>query len=98
MVVDLDRSRSVSTYVYQDFMKCHIPTDLAGCLNTLPVPISRIARSKRDLSLPMMWTTLTNPVTCCDPTEELMDNSCLSIRGRVITLTLILQSSWSQLD
>ena len=41
MVVDLDRSRSVSTYVYQDFMKCHIPTDLAGCLNTLPVPISR---------------------------------------------------------
>ena len=22
-------------------MKCHIPTDLAGCLNTLPVPISR---------------------------------------------------------
>ena len=41
MVVDLDRSRSVSTYVYQDFMNCHIPTDLAGCLNTLPVPISR---------------------------------------------------------
>ena len=41
MVVDLDRSRSVSTYVYQDFKKCHIPTDLAGCLNTLPVPISR---------------------------------------------------------
>ena len=41
MVVDLDRSRSVSTYLYQDFMKCHIPTDLAGCLNTLPVPISR---------------------------------------------------------
>ena len=41
MVVDLDRSRSVSTYVYQDFMKCHIPTGLAGCLNTLPVPISR---------------------------------------------------------
>ena len=39
MVVDLDRSRSVSTYVY--FMKCHIPTDLAGCLNALPVPISR---------------------------------------------------------
>ena len=47
MVVDLDRSRSVSTYVYQDFMKCHIPTDLAGCLNTLPVPFQeRIARSK----------------------------------------------------
>ena len=41
MVVDLDTSRSVSTYVYQDFQKCHIPTDLAGCLNTLPVPISR---------------------------------------------------------
>ena len=41
MVVDLDRSRSVSTFVYQDFMNCHIPTDLVGCLNTLPVPISR---------------------------------------------------------
>ena len=27
--------------MYQDFKKCHIPTDLAGCLNTLPVPISR---------------------------------------------------------
>ena len=38
MVVDLDRSRSVSTHVYQDFKKCHIPADLAGCLNTLPVP------------------------------------------------------------
>ena len=37
----------------------------------------RIARSKCDLSLPMGWTTLTNPVTCCGPTEELMDNSCL---------------------
>ena len=33
--VDLDRSRSVSTYVYQDFKKCHIPIDLAGCFNTL---------------------------------------------------------------
>ena len=41
MVVDLDRSRSVSTRVYQDFKKCQIPADLAGCLNTLPVPISR---------------------------------------------------------
>ena len=38
MVVDLSRSRSVSKHVYQDFMNCH---DLAGCLNTLPVPISR---------------------------------------------------------
>ena len=41
MVVDLGRSRSVSSHVYQDFMNCHIPPDLAGCLNTLPVPISR---------------------------------------------------------
>ena len=41
MVVDLDRSRSVSTRVYQDFKECQIPADLAGCLNTLPVPISR---------------------------------------------------------
>ena len=41
MVVDLSRSRSVSTHVYQDFMNCHIPPDLAGCLNTLTVPISR---------------------------------------------------------
>ena len=39
MVVDLGRSRSVSAHVYQDFMNCHIPTDLVGCLNTLPVPI-----------------------------------------------------------
>ena len=41
MVVDLGRSRSVSAHVYQDFMNCHIPPDLVGCLNTLPVPISR---------------------------------------------------------
>ena len=41
MVVDLGRSRSVSSHVYQDFMSCHIPPDLAGCLNTLSVPISR---------------------------------------------------------
>ena len=41
MVVDLGRSRSVSAHVYQDFMNCHISTDLAGCLNTLPVLISR---------------------------------------------------------
>ena len=41
MVVDLDKSRSVSTRVYQDFKECQIPADLAGCLNTLPVPISR---------------------------------------------------------
>ena len=60
MVVDLDRSRSVSTYVYQDFMKCHIPTDLAGCLNTLPVPISG-KDCPCNLSLPMGWTILTNP-------------------------------------
>ena len=38
---DLGRSRSVSAHVYQDFMNCHIPPDLASCLNTLPVPISR---------------------------------------------------------
>ena len=80
MVVDLDRSRSVSTYVYQDFMKCHIPTDASTLF--LSRFQERIARSKHDLSLPMGWTTLTNPVTCCGPTEELMDNSCLSIRGR----------------
>ena len=41
MVVDLNKSRSVSTRVYQDFKECQIPADLAGCLNTLPVPISR---------------------------------------------------------
>ena len=41
MVVDLGRSRSVSSHVYQDFMNCHLPPDLAGSLNTLPVPISR---------------------------------------------------------
>ena len=41
MVVDLGRSRSVSAQVYHDFMNCHIPPDLASCLNTLPVPISR---------------------------------------------------------
>ena len=41
IVVDLDKSRSVSTRVYEDFKECQIPADLAGCLNTLPVPISR---------------------------------------------------------
>ena len=41
MVVDLGRSRSVSSHVYQDFMNCRLPHELAGSLNTLPVPISR---------------------------------------------------------
>ena len=41
MVVDLGRSRSVSPQVYQDFMNCRLSLDLAGSLNTLPVPISR---------------------------------------------------------
>ena len=41
MKVDLGRSRSVSSHVYQDFTNCHLPPDLAGSLNTLPVPISR---------------------------------------------------------
>ena len=31
----------MSSHVYQDFMNCHLPPDLAGSLNTLPVPISR---------------------------------------------------------
>ena len=53
----------------------------------------RITKKGRDLFLPMEWTTLTNPVTCCGPSEELMDGSCLSIRGLVITLTWRLQSS-----
>ena len=41
MVVDLGRSRSVSLQVYQDFMNCRLPYELASSLNTLPVPISR---------------------------------------------------------
>ena len=41
IVVDLGRSRSVSSHVYQDFTNCHLPPDLAGSLKTLPVPISR---------------------------------------------------------
>ena len=40
MVVDLGRSRSVSSQVYQDFMNCRVSLDPAGSLNTLPVPIS----------------------------------------------------------
>ena len=40
MVVDLDRSRSVSSQVYLDFMNCRGSLDPAGSLNTLPVPIS----------------------------------------------------------
>ena len=40
MVVDLDRSRSVSPQVYQDFMNCRVSLGPAGSLNTLPVPIS----------------------------------------------------------
>ena len=69
MVVDLDRSRSVSTYVYQDFMKCHIPTDLAGCLNTLPVPISRVMTmqrvvlTKRTVTAPAQTLTLAAKMT-----------------------------------
>ena len=41
MVVDLGRSRSVSFQVYQDFMNCRLPCELASSLNTLPVQISR---------------------------------------------------------
>ena len=41
MVVDLGRSRSVSPQVYQDFVNCRLPHELASSLNTLPVPISR---------------------------------------------------------
>ena len=37
IVVDLDKTRSVSTRVYQDFKECQIPADLAGCLNTFRV-------------------------------------------------------------
>ena len=40
MVVDLDRTRSVSPQVYLDFMNCRGSLDPAGGLNTLPVPIS----------------------------------------------------------
>ena len=40
MVVDLDRSRSVSSQVYRDFMNCRGSLDPAGSLNTLPVPLS----------------------------------------------------------
>ena len=31
----------MSSQVYQDFMNCRVSHDLAGSLNTLPVPISR---------------------------------------------------------
>ena len=40
MVVDLDRSRSVSSQVYRDFMNCSGSLDPVGSLNTLPVPLS----------------------------------------------------------
>ena len=40
-----------------------------------------IARSECDLSLPIVWTIRTDPVTCCGHTEELVDNSRLLIRG-----------------
>ena len=40
MVVDLDRSRSVSSQVYRDFMNCRGSLDPVGSLNTLPVPLS----------------------------------------------------------
>ena len=36
----LNTLRGIST-VYQDFKDCQIPVDLAGCLNTLPVPIPK---------------------------------------------------------
>ena len=41
IVVDLEKTRSVSKRVYQDFKDCQLPEDLAGCLNTLPVPIPK---------------------------------------------------------
>ena len=41
IVVDLEKTRSVSKRVYQEFKDFQLPTDLAGCLNTLPVPIPK---------------------------------------------------------
>ena len=38
IVVDLERTRSVSTRVYQDFQEAYLYADPKDCLNTLPVP------------------------------------------------------------
>ena len=39
IVVDLERTRSVSKRVYREFQDVHLSADLDDCLNTLPVPI-----------------------------------------------------------
>ena len=98
MVVDLGRSRSVSSHVYQDFMNCHLPPDLAGSLNTLPVPISRKDCPFKTRFVFAYGVDNSDKPSYCGPSEELMDSSCLSIRGLVITLTWRRLSSWSQLD
>ena len=41
IVVDLEKTRSESKRVYQEFQDLQLPTDLAGCLNALPVPIPK---------------------------------------------------------
>ena len=42
IVVDLERTRSVSKRVYREFQDVQLSADLDGCLNTLPVPIPKL--------------------------------------------------------
>ena len=99
IVVDLDKTWSVSKRVYQDFKKCQIPADLAGCLNTLPVPIPKWDCPFRvRLSLPMEWTIRTGLVTCYGHAEETVGTSGWLIRGLATSLILLQQGSLHQSD
>ena len=94
MVVDLDRSRSVSPQVYQDFMNCRVSLDPAGSLNTLPVPISGkdCPFQTRYVFAYGMDNSDRPSYTCCGLSEEAMDSSYWSIHGQAIILT------WKQLS
>ena len=42
LVVDLERTKSVSDEVYWQYQKVQVSTDYAECFNTLPVPVADV--------------------------------------------------------
>ena len=91
IVVDLEKTRSVSKRVYQDFKDCQIPVFL------FPSP-NGTALSELGLSLPMGWTILTGRVTCYGHAEETVGISGWLIRGLAASLILLRQGSLLQSD
>ena len=88
IVVD-EKTRSVSKRVYQDFKDCQIPADLAGCLNTLSVPIPKWDCPFRVGFVFARWTILTGRVTCYGHAEETVGISGWLIRSLAASLILL---------